>query len=511
MRRATLVSDQRSVSSMLLGIFLSCLFPGLAGELFPDGIDGHGAGSAESGGPSPLLETYLRLRSGMNEPPSRQSAGIAEKYLHEHPLRERTVGLSLLAVMVLLRNGRLAMAGQWSARLRAEAEAQGATSWGAFFRTAEALAALQRGDVLGAAEDARTALDSMSTRGWGIGVGLPLGVLIQAYTELDRLDEVRAFLQVPVPEATFTTTVGMYYLRARGRYHHAAGRYEAALHDFRRLGDRVAEWGVEPVSWRADAARSLLALGRRADARKLAREQSSLSAPGQHEEQAQALRLLAAAEDDPERAVALLEQAVGVLEESEKTLELAHAAADLGRALDRAGRGGQARDVLRRAQRIGGRSEVRLLGLDRTAVEPVPGGAENGTRGRTLVPAPRGEAAPSAGPPPADTPPTAPSGAGPQVRAGAPALGAARADMPRPVPLSRAEQRVAVLAARGMSNRQIARKLFITVSTVEQHLTRIYRKLNVTRRDQLALLPLATEPPPGGEALPEAPAQYHAS
>ncbi len=447
----------------------------------------------------------------MNEPPSRQSAGIAEKYLHEHPLRERTVGLSLLAVLVLLRNGRPAMAGQWSARLRTEAEAQGAVSWGAFFRTAEALAALERGDVLGAAEDARTALDSMSTRGWGIAVGLPLGVLIQAYTELDRLDEVRAFLQVPVPEATFTTTVGMYYLRARGRYHHAAGRYEAALHDFRRLGERVAEWGAEPVSWRADAAGSLLALGRRADARKLAREQASRSAPGQHEEQARALRLLAAAEDDPERAVALLEQAVGVLEESEKTLELAHAAADLGRALGRAGRGGQARDVLRRAQRIGGRSGVMLLGIERAAVEPAFGTAEDGTHGRPLVPGPRSEPTPSAGPPPAGMPPTGPPVVGAQSRPGAQALGAARADAPRPVQLSRAEQRVAVLAARGMSNRQIARKLFITVSTVEQHLTRIYRKLNVTRRDQLALLPLAAEPGTGGEALPEAPAEYHAS
>ncbi|MEY9969557.1 DNA-binding NarL/FixJ family response regulator, partial [Streptacidiphilus sp. MAP12-16] len=32
---------------------------------------------------------------------------------------------------------------------------------------------------------------------------------------------------------------------------------------------------------------------------------------------------------------------------------------------------------------------------------------------------------------------------------------------------------------------EIARDLFITVSTVEQHLTRVYRKLNVTRRSDL--------------------------
>ncbi|MZE78115.1 helix-turn-helix transcriptional regulator, partial [Streptomyces sp. SID5475] len=54
------------------------------------------------------------------------------------------------------------------------------------------------------------------------------------------------------------------------------------------------------------------------------------------------------------------------------------------------------------------------------------------------------------------------------------------------VELSDAELRVATLAARGYTNRQIADKLFITVSTVEQHLTRAYRKLAVQRRADLA-------------------------
>lgn len=51
--------------------------------------------------------------------------------------------------------------------------------------------------------------------------------------------------------------------------------------------------------------------------------------------------------------------------------------------------------------------------------------------------------------------------------------------------LSEAERRVAELAARGDTNRQIARTLFVTVSTVEQHLTRVYRKLDVRRRTDL--------------------------
>lgn len=48
--------------------------------------------------------------------------------------------------------------------------------------------------------------------------------------------------------------------------------------------------------------------------------------------------------------------------------------------------------------------------------------------------------------------------------------------------LSDAERHVATLAAEGHTNREIARRLSITTSTVEQHLTRVYRKLKVTRR-----------------------------
>ncbi|WP_347124431.1 LuxR C-terminal-related transcriptional regulator [Streptomyces sp. 21So2-11] len=51
--------------------------------------------------------------------------------------------------------------------------------------------------------------------------------------------------------------------------------------------------------------------------------------------------------------------------------------------------------------------------------------------------------------------------------------------------LSDAEQRVAQLAVKGRTNRQIASILFITVSTVEQHLTRVYRKLGVKGRSDL--------------------------
>ncbi|WP_160159808.1 AAA family ATPase [Streptomyces sp. WAC05374] len=54
--------------------------------------------------------------------------------------------------------------------------------------------------------------------------------------------------------------------------------------------------------------------------------------------------------------------------------------------------------------------------------------------------------------------------------------------------LTRAERRVAVLAAGGSTNRAIAARLYVTTSTVEQHLTRIYRKLGVASRTELAAL-----------------------
>lgn len=63
--------------------------------------------------------------------------------------------------------------------------------------------------------------------------------------------------------------------------------------------------------------------------------------------------------------------------------------------------------------------------------------------------------------------------------------------------LSGAEYRVAELASAGQTNRQISRKLCIATSTVEQHLTRAYRKLRVKNRLQLAQV-LPTQPESSG-------------
>jgi DNA-binding CsgD family transcriptional regulator len=52
--------------------------------------------------------------------------------------------------------------------------------------------------------------------------------------------------------------------------------------------------------------------------------------------------------------------------------------------------------------------------------------------------------------------------------------------------LTSQESQVAGLAAEGYTNRQIAENLFISPKTVEYHLKKAYRKLNVTSRTQLA-------------------------
>nr|WP_240969394.1 AAA family ATPase [Streptomyces sp. HNM0575] len=55
------------------------------------------------------------------------------------------------------------------------------------------------------------------------------------------------------------------------------------------------------------------------------------------------------------------------------------------------------------------------------------------------------------------------------------------------------ERKVADLAASGTSNRAIAEALFVTVRTVETHLTSVYRKLGVSRRADLAPVLTARE------------------
>ena len=63
--------------------------------------------------------------------------------------------------------------------------------------------------------------------------------------------------------------------------------------------------------------------------------------------------------------------------------------------------------------------------------------------------------------------------------------------------LTASERRVAQMAAAGMTNREIAQALFVTMKAVASHLTHVYGKLDITGRAQL--------PEALGETTPAAP------
>jgi DNA-binding CsgD family transcriptional regulator len=159
-----------------------------------------------------------------------------------------------------------------------------------------------------------------------------------------------------------------------------------------------------------------------------------------------ALRLLAATAE-PKRRLALLKQATEQLQASGTRLALAHALGDLGQAYHLLGQSTRARMIVRRAYQLARQCDAEPLCQ---ALLPV-----------TERPSQR----------PSQRP------------------GSAERDQPAAgqlaQALSDAERRVAELAANGHTNREIAQKLFISISTVEQHMTRILRKLNVSRRSDL--------------------------
>jgi DNA-binding CsgD family transcriptional regulator len=52
--------------------------------------------------------------------------------------------------------------------------------------------------------------------------------------------------------------------------------------------------------------------------------------------------------------------------------------------------------------------------------------------------------------------------------------------------LTPSEHRVSEMAAQGMTNKQIAQSLYLTVKTIETHLHHAYMKLDVSSRAQLS-------------------------
>ncbi|MCC5036780.1 AAA family ATPase [Streptomyces sp. WAC 00631] len=365
----------------------------------------------------------------------------AEQILQGTRLDDHTVTALVVALNALVLTDRLDRASFWCEALAREAAARRAPMWQALLASVRARIDLRLGRLAAAAESARSALALVPPEGWGVAVAGPVATVVHAETAMGRLDEAAGPLGVPVPDPAFHTPDGLLHLRARGFHHLAAGRPYAALDDFVRCGYLMARWGFDLpalVPWRTDAAQGHLALGDAATARALAEEQLAMVGPGRAWTRGVSLRVLAGTLD-PLHRMPLLEEAAEILRERGHRLELARVKDDLARAHRELGERGRARSLARRAQQL-----ARECG----------------------VPAPRVAAAAGALP------------AGRPEPSGAPRRGH--------VELSDAELRVATLAARGHTNRQIADKLFITVSTVEQHLTRAYRKLAVQRRADLA-------------------------
>ncbi|MEU7904869.1 LuxR C-terminal-related transcriptional regulator [Actinoplanes sp. NPDC049118] len=341
----------------------------------------------------------------------------------------------------------------WFADLLAAARRCASRVPEALLTAARARDELRRGDLCAAEESAEAALRALTPAGWGVLVGMPLGTVLESLTQQGRHDEAAERLRGTVPRALGRSPYGLIYLRARGLHYLAVGRERAALGEFLAAGEIQETWGVSYPGlspWMLDAARAHLLLGEPDAARALADRQLRALGDTRPRIRAAALRVYAATLV-PARRPEPLREAVGLLEACGDRLELARCLAELGLAFEQVNERQYAHAPLNRAWR---------LAHDAGAVLLLRELADRGL----------------------DAPPAAPRGG------------------PCSAKLSGAERRVAELAAQGYKNREIARRLFLTASTVEQHLTRIYRKLDVQRRSALpdvpGLIPAAEAPRP---------------
>lgn len=386
------------------------------------------------------------LRGGQGE------AAVAEatRVLQRYHLSDRTLTPLVIAALTLVYAGRLDLALTWTDRLLGECSARNTPTWQAALGVVRAEVALRQGDLPGAAAQARQAMSLISVQCWGVGIALPLAVLIDAETQMGNLDEAMSLLEQPVPEMMLETQFGLHYLRARGRCHLATGRYHAALRDFLTCGELMKAWGMDAVElapWRLDAAEAWLAIGNMPRAREYVEQQRQREAgPAGSRPRGALLYALARTSGDLTYRLKRLTEAVEALEQGEDRLQLARALGELSSGYRAAGDFNRARMLVRKAWHV-----AKSCGAQPLCQEFTPGQGD-------------GEAV-----------------AAPAGREAEPAREAETLSES----LSEAEARVALLAARGHTNREIATKLYVTVSTVEQHLTRIYRKLKVKRRRDL--------------------------
>jgi DNA-binding CsgD family transcriptional regulator len=270
---------------------------------------------------------------------------------------------------------------------------------------------------------------------------ISVAFLVEALVERGDLDAARSELAQrglngDLPYAWATTPL----LLARGRLHAAAGDHSAAIEDLVASGERAEAWAVRNPAmhpWRSSAAVSLAHVGDRERAVALADVEVDLARHwGAPRAIGVALRAAGIAHGD-ERGLTLLREAVAALGQSTAPLEHARAITDLGAALRRAGQRAEARQHLAQgldlAHQLGGLRLAKRAREELTIAGARP--RRDALRGRDA--------------------------------------------------LTPSELRVAQLAAAGRTNREIAEQLFITLRTVEAHLTSSYAKLGIASRQQL--------------------------
>jgi DNA-binding CsgD family transcriptional regulator len=300
-----------------------------------------------------------------------------------------------------------------------------------------AIALMRAGDVSGAEAEARTGAELGS-----IPFAHPplYGQLCLALVERGELEEAEAAIEVSgcgphLPEMVHFNPA--FYARARLRM--AQGHSEAALEDLEELAardERLAMHNPSILS-RAAAAEVRLALGDHDEAHRLATEQVELGrAWGAPTPVGVGLRALALVEG--EDGVETARAAVEALDSSPARLERARALVDLGRLLRRAGSRREAREPLR-----AGLDLARACGATALVTQAHEELRVAGARPRRL-------------------------------------------QFSGVESLTASERRVADMASGGMSNREIAQALFVTVRTVENHLSRAYSKLDISSRKELA-------------------------
>jgi DNA-binding NarL/FixJ family response regulator len=303
---------------------------------------------------------------------------------------------------------------------------------------------IRLGDLTGAEEDARVALELASTHGPPVGIPAAVAWLSDSLVEQGRLEEAAA-LFAPEPFATSPASVPeaytMYFiLSSRGRLRFAEGRFEESAEDLLECGRRVVGLGeVNPalIAWRRGAALALLAGGHRKRAAELANEELALARHfGGVRAIGVALRVAGLVEGGA-AGMLLLRESAATLAVSPARLERARALVDLGAALRRAGERGEALETLALGMDLADRCGATPL-ADRARDEMVVAGARPRRRAIT------GRGA-----------------------------------------LTASELRVAELAAGGLTNKEIAQARFVTLRTVEMHLSNAYRKLEISSRQEL--------------------------